>query len=52
MSAGPDDAAPIRFELRRGAITALPLAVAVGLFGLSFGVLSATTGGWARCRRW
>ena len=36
---------PIRFELRSGAITALPLAVAVGLFGVSFGVLSATNGG-------
>ena len=39
------DSPPIRFELRRGAITALPLAVAVGLFGVSFGVLSVTTGG-------
>ena len=45
MTTGPDNAPPIRFELRRGAITALPLAVAVGLFGVSFGVLSATTGG-------
>jgi 4-azaleucine resistance transporter AzlC len=36
---------PIRFELRRGAVTAIPLAIAVGLFGVSFGVLSATTGG-------
>ena len=36
---------PIRFELRRGAVTALPLAIAVGLFGVSFGVLSVTTGG-------
>jgi 4-azaleucine resistance transporter AzlC len=45
MTTGPDDAPPIRFELRRGAITALPLALAVGLFGVSFGVLSATTGG-------
>jgi 4-azaleucine resistance transporter AzlC len=45
MTTGPDDAPPIRFELRRGAVTALPLAVAVGLFGVSFGVLSATTGG-------
>src|SRR3990170_82868 len=36
---------PIRFELRRGAVTAVPLAIAVGLFGISFGVLSATTGG-------
>jgi 4-azaleucine resistance transporter AzlC len=36
---------PIRFELRSGAITALPLAIAVGLFGVSFGVLSATSGG-------
>jgi len=45
MTTGPDDAPAIRFELRRGAITALPLAVAVGLFGVSFGVLSVTTGG-------
>ena len=37
--------APIRFELRSGAVTALPLAVAVGLFGVSFGVLSASGGG-------
>jgi 4-azaleucine resistance transporter AzlC len=37
--------APIRFELRAGAITALPLAIAVGLFGVSFGVLAATSGG-------
>jgi 4-azaleucine resistance transporter AzlC len=37
--------APIRFELRGGAVTALPLAVAVGLFGVSFGVLSASSGG-------
>lgn len=37
--------APIRFELRSGAVTAIPLAVAVGLFGVSFGVLSATDGG-------
>lgn len=36
---------PIRFELRRGAVTALPLAIAVGLFGVSFGVLSASSGG-------
>lgn len=40
-----DELTPIRFELRRGAVTALPLAVAVGLFGVSFGVLSATSGG-------
>jgi 4-azaleucine resistance transporter AzlC len=39
------DSAPIRLELRAGAITALPLAVAVGLFGVSFGVLSVTSGG-------
>ena len=40
------DLAPaIRFELRRGAVTAIPLAIAVGLFGVSFGVLSASTGG-------
>jgi 4-azaleucine resistance transporter AzlC len=38
-------ATPIRFELRRGAVTAVPLAIAVGLFGVSFGVLSATSGG-------
>jgi 4-azaleucine resistance transporter AzlC len=37
------DSAPIRFELRRGAVTAAPLAVAVGLFGASFGVLAVTT---------
>ena len=37
--------APIRFELRTGAVTAVPLAVAVGLFGVSFGVLSASSGG-------
>jgi 4-azaleucine resistance transporter AzlC len=35
--------APIHFELRAGAITALPLAVAVGLFGVSFGVLAVTS---------
>jgi len=40
-----DLTSPIRFELRAGAVTAIPLAVAVGLFGVSFGVLSATTGG-------
>jgi 4-azaleucine resistance transporter AzlC len=39
------DSAPIRFELRRGAVTAVPLGIAVELFGVSFGVLSATTGG-------
>ncbi len=39
------DATPIRFELRRGAVTAIPLAIAVGLFGVSFGVLAATSGG-------
>jgi 4-azaleucine resistance transporter AzlC len=39
------DDAPIRFELRRGAVTAVPLGIAVGLFGVSFGVLSATSGG-------
>lgn len=43
---GPEDAgAPVRGELRQGALTALPLAVAVGLFGVSFGVLSASSGG-------
>lgn len=31
--------------MRAGAITAIPLAVAVGLFGVSFGVLSASSGG-------
>ena len=40
-----EQAPPIRFELRRGALTALPLAVAVALFGVSFGVLSASSGG-------
>lgn len=40
-----DESAPIRFELRRGAVTAVPLGIAVGLFGVSFGVLSASTGG-------
>jgi len=40
-----DSPPPIRFELRRGAITAVPLAIAVGLFGISFGVLSVSTGG-------
>jgi 4-azaleucine resistance transporter AzlC len=39
------DLPPIRFELRAGAVTALPLAIAVGLFGVSFGVLSASSGG-------
>jgi len=39
------DDAPIRFELRRGAVTAVPLAIAVGLFGVSFGVLSVSSGG-------
>lgn len=37
--------APPRSELRQGAVTALPLAVAVGLFGVSFGVLAAASGG-------
>jgi len=36
---------PIRFELRRGAVTAIPLAIAVGLFGVSFGVLATAGGG-------
>jgi branched chain amino acid efflux pump len=40
-----DTPRPIPFELRRGAVTAIPLAIAVGLFGVSFGVLSATSGG-------
>src|SRR3990170_2142775 len=40
-----DQSAPIRFELRRGAVTAVPLGIAVGLFGVSFGVLSVSTGG-------
>ncbi|MGH2418543.1 MAG: AzlC family ABC transporter permease [Candidatus Limnocylindria bacterium] len=35
----------IRFELRSGAVTAIPLGIAVGLFGVSFGVLSVSTGG-------
>jgi 4-azaleucine resistance transporter AzlC len=39
------DERPTRFELRRGAVTAIPLAIAVGLFGVSFGVLSTTSGG-------
>ena len=39
------ESTPIRFELRAGALTAVPLAVAVGLFGVSFGVLSASSGG-------
>jgi 4-azaleucine resistance transporter AzlC len=39
------DSPPIRFELRAGVVRAAPLAVAVGLFGVSFGVLSVTTGG-------
>jgi 4-azaleucine resistance transporter AzlC len=37
-----DPPPPIRLELRRGALTALPLAVAVGLFGISFGVLATS----------
>ena len=46
VDGGPlPDSPPIRFELRRGAITAIPLAVAVGLFGVSFGVLAASSGG-------
>lgn len=40
-----EESAPIRFELRRGAVTAVPLGIAVALFGVSFGVLSATLGG-------
>ena len=40
-----DQPSPIRFELRRGAVTAVPLAIAVGLFGVSFGVLAASAGG-------
>src|SRR5688500_6710184 len=36
---------PIRFEMRRGAVTAVPLGVAVALFGVSFGVLSSSNGG-------
>jgi 4-azaleucine resistance transporter AzlC len=40
-----DEPTPIRFELRRGAVTAVPLAIAVGLFGVSFGVLAASAGG-------
>ena len=43
--AAPEPGVAIRFELRNGAVTALPLAVAVGLFGVSFGVLSASSGG-------
>jgi 4-azaleucine resistance transporter AzlC len=33
---------PVHLELRRGALTAVPLAVAVGLFGISFGVLATS----------
>lgn len=40
-----DLAPPIRFELRRGAVTAIPLGIAVGLFGVSFGVLATSSGG-------
>lgn len=40
-----NDSAPIRLELRAGAMTAVPLSVAVALFGVSFGVLSASSGG-------
>jgi 4-azaleucine resistance transporter AzlC len=40
-----DQPSPMRFELRRGAVTAVPLAIAVGLFGVSFGVLAASAGG-------
>jgi 4-azaleucine resistance transporter AzlC len=40
-----DDSATTRLGLRTGVLTALPLAVAVGLFGVSFGVLSVTSGG-------
>ncbi len=40
-----DSPPPIRFELRHGAVTGIPLAIAVGLFGVSFGVLSVSTGG-------
>ena len=36
---------PIRFEMRVGALTAIPLAIAVGLFGVSFGVLSVSGDG-------
>lgn len=36
---------PVHAELRRGAVTSIPLAVAVGLFGVSFGVLSVSGGG-------
>ena len=35
----------IRFELRSGAVTAIPLGIAVGLFGVSFGVLSVSASG-------
>jgi 4-azaleucine resistance transporter AzlC len=38
-------AAAPRHEMRGGAVSALPLAVAVSLFGVSFGVLSATDAG-------
>ena len=36
---------PLSHSIRTGAVTAVPLAIAVGLFGVSFGVLSASTGG-------
>ncbi len=36
---------PDRTELRRGAMTALPLAAAVALFAVSFGVLASASGG-------
>lgn len=36
---------PAQHSIRTGAVTAVPLAIAVGLFGVSFGVLSASTGG-------
>jgi 4-azaleucine resistance transporter AzlC len=40
-----NDNPPARRSMRTGAVTAVPLAVAVGLFGVSFGVLSASDGG-------
>ncbi|MDQ3881377.1 MAG: AzlC family ABC transporter permease, partial [Chloroflexota bacterium] len=40
-----DQPTPIRFELRRGAVTATPFAIAVGFFGVSFGIIAASTAG-------
>lgn len=45
MSEAPPPDRDARRAAREGALTAIPLAVAVGLFGVSFGVLSVSTGG-------